>query len=78
MGEGTDLHGFDLEFEGGVFIDDDHGVGVELETGEGPHVIDAAFDALLQREGFVGTGDNDDDLSCLEGGRSAGGCSSDV
>jgi len=67
------LDGLDLQFEGGVFIDDDHGVRVLLQGGEGPHVVDAVFDAFLEGEGFVGAGDDDDDFSGVEDGLHADG-----
>ena len=59
--------GFDLQLEGGVFVDDDHGVWVLLQGGEGPHVVDAAFDAFLEGEGFVGARNDDDDFAGLVG-----------
>ena len=56
---------FDLQFQRGVFVDDDHGVRVQLETRKGPHVIEPVLDAFLQGDGFVGACDDDDDFAGL-------------
>jgi hypothetical protein len=61
----TYLDRLDLQLHRGVLVADDHWMGMHLERREGPHVIDALFQTLLQREGFVGAGDDDDDLACL-------------
>lgn len=63
--ERTHLHGLDLELKRCVLVCDDHGVWVHLEAGESPHVVDAAFDALLQCERFMGASDDDEDLTGL-------------
>jgi hypothetical protein len=41
------LDSLDLEFKRGVFIDNDHGVTVQLEAGERPHMVDASLDTFL-------------------------------
>ena len=63
---GTYLHCLHLQLERCVFINHDHGVRVQLETRQRPHVVDAAFYALLQREGLVGAGDDGDDFARFE------------
>ena len=67
------LDGLDVELRGGVLVDDDEGPGVELERGEGPHVVDALLDGLAEREGLALAGDDDDDLARVEHGRDADG-----
>lgn len=62
------LDGLDLQLERGVFVYDDHGVWVLLQGGQSPHVVDAVFDALFQREGFVSAGDDDNDFAGVENG----------
>lgn len=62
------LDSLHLQFERGVFVDDDHGVGVLLERREGPHVVDAVFDAFAEGESFVGAGDDYDDFAGVEDG----------
>ena len=60
------FHGLDLQFEGGIFVNDDHGMRVQLQTGERPHVVHTAFDASLEGEGFVRAGDDYDDFASLK------------
>lgn len=60
------LDGLDLELESCVLVDDDHGVGVQLEAGERPHVVHSLLDTLLQSKCFACSQDDDDDLSSLE------------
>lgn len=67
------LDGLDLQLERGVLVADDHGVGVQLQAREGPHVVDAALDAPLQGEGLAGAEDDGDDLAGLEDGLDADG-----
>jgi hypothetical protein len=56
-----------LEFECGIFIDDQHGIAVQLEARESPHMVETAFDAFLQSQGFVGAGDDNYHLTGLGG-----------
>ena len=37
-----------------------------LQAREGTHVADSSFDRILQSDGFVGSGRNDDDFSSLD------------
>jgi hypothetical protein len=62
----TYLDSLDLEFQCSVFVDDNQGVGVHLQTGKGPHVIDTPFDASLEGRGLVCAGDDDDDFTRLQ------------
>jgi hypothetical protein len=57
--------GLDLQLESGVLIDYNHGVGVQLQAGECPHVVDAPFDAFLKRGSFMCSGDDDDNFPSL-------------
>lgn len=65
MTHATYLDSLYLKFQGGVFIDDNHGVRVHLQTGQGPHVIDTALYAPLEGGSLVCTGDDDDHLAGL-------------
>lgn len=47
------LVGADFEFVAGGFVGDDDGGGVEVEGADGPHLVDAFFDAVLQCACFV-------------------------
>lgn len=67
------LDGLDLQFQGGVLVHHDHGVGVKLQAGQRPHVVDALLDAALQGGGLAGAEDDDDDLARLEHGLDADG-----
>lgn len=67
------LDGLDLQLQGGVLVGDNHGVGVQLEAGERPHVVDALLDAVLEGEGLALADDDDDDLAGLEDGLDADG-----
>ena len=44
---------------GGGVVADDHAVRVQLQGGDGPHVVDAVLDELLQRAGLVVAVDDD-------------------
>lgn len=67
------LDSLDLQLGGGVLVDDNHGVRVQLEAGERPHVVDALLDAALEGEGLALAEDDDDDLAGLEDGLDADG-----
>lgn len=54
-----------LQLLGGVLVDDNHWVRMQLKTREGPHMVNAFFKALLQRKGFVRASDDDDNFVCL-------------
>lgn len=40
-------------------------MGMQLKTGQCPHVVDPAFDTFLQGKRLVGTSNNDDHFFCL-------------
>ena len=56
------LVGIDAEFAAGHFIAGDVGVVVEVQGGNRPHLVDAAFDALLQGAGLVVAADEKQDF----------------
>ncbi len=62
------LDSLDLELQGGVLVAHDHGMGVQLQAGQSPHVVDARLDAALEGEGLPGAEDDDDDLAGLQDG----------
>ena len=43
-------------------------MGVQLQAGQSPHVVDARLDAALEGESLPGAEDDDDDLAGLENG----------
>lgn len=45
--------GADLDFGAGWLVADDDAVWVHLDGADGPHVVDAFFDGVLQGAGFV-------------------------
>lgn len=45
----------DFEVGTSVFVGNDERFGVHLESGDRPHLRDAAFDAVMKRAGFVVT-----------------------
>lgn len=53
------LDGFDLQLQGGILINDDQWMWMQLEAGQSPHVVDTIFNTLLKRRGFVGACDDD-------------------
>lgn len=67
------LDSLDLQLQCRVLVDDEHRVGVQLQAGEGPHVVDAVLDALLEGEGLARADDDGDDLAGLEDGLDADG-----
>lgn len=60
------LYGLDLEFESGIFVDDNHGVRVQLQAGQSPHVIDTLLNASLQSKRLALAKNNDNDFASLE------------
>ena len=42
-----------LQFVGGIFVADDDGMGMLLQTTDGPHVVDRLFDAMTEGAGLV-------------------------
>lgn len=67
----TYLDSLDLKLKGGILVGDDHGVRVELETGQRPHVVDALLNASLQSKGLALAENDDNDLACLKNGLDA-------
>ncbi len=59
------LDSLDLQLHGCVLVNDNHGVGVHLKAGQCAHVVHTSFNTSLKSQGFVGTGDYDDDLMRL-------------
>lgn len=60
--------GADLDLGAGWFVADDDAVGVHLDGADGPHVIDAFLDSVLQGTGFVMAVAEDKDLAgCHDG-----------
>ncbi len=70
------LVGVDLEFAAGGFVGDDDGMGMELEAADGPHVVDAFLDAVLQGTGLAMAIDHDHHLLRVHHGGDADGESS--
>ena len=67
------LDRLDLKLKRGILVGDNHGVRVQLQTRQGPHVVDALLDAALQRERLALAQDDDDDLAGFENGLDADG-----
>lgn len=62
------LDGLDLKLESGVLIDNNHGVRVQLERRERPHVVNTLLNAALEGERLALTENDNDDLTGLENG----------
>lgn len=67
------LDRLDLKLQRRVLVDNNHGVGVQLEAGQCPHVVDALLDATLQGKGLSGADNDGDNLAGLEDGLHADG-----
>lgn len=55
--------GADLYLGAGWLVADDDAVGVHLDGADGPHVVDAFFDGVLQGAGFIMAVAEDKDLA---------------
>lgn len=55
--------GADLDLGAGWFVADDDAVRVHLDGADGPHVVDAFFDGVLQGTGFIMPVAEDKDLT---------------
>ncbi len=66
LGVGTHLDRFHPQLQGGVLVGHDHGVRVQLQAREGPHVVDALLDALLQSVGLLRSQDDGHHFAGLE------------
>ncbi|VXA82643.1 conserved hypothetical protein [Aeromonas veronii] len=55
-------NGLDLELHGGGLVAHHHSLRMQLQGGDGPHVVDAAFYGGLQGQCLAVTGDQDHDL----------------
>ena len=55
--------GADLDLGAGWLVADDDAVGVHLNGADGPHMVDAFFDGVLQGAGFVMAVAEDKDLT---------------
>lgn len=62
----TYLDGLDLELESGIFIGNDHGVGVQLERRQSPHVVNTLLNTALEGKRLALAQDDDDNLAGLE------------
>lgn len=60
------LDRLDLQLQRRVLVGDNHGVRVQLQARQGPHVVDALLDAALQRERLALADDDDHHLARLE------------
>jgi len=60
------LYRFHLQLQRGILIADDHGVRMQLQTGQRPHVVDPVFHAVLQGGGLARAEHHDDDLARVE------------
>jgi hypothetical protein len=59
------LYCLNLQFQGGVLVDDNHWMWMHLEAGQCPHVVHTALDAPLQGQSFVCASDYDEYLARL-------------
>lgn len=62
------LDGLDLELKSGVLVNDNHGMGVQLQAGQGPHMVHTLLDAALQGQRLALAKNNDDNLAGFEDG----------
>lgn len=62
------LDSLDLKLKSGILINHNHGVRMQLQTRQGPHVIDALLNAALQSRSFARPQDDDNNLTSLKHG----------
>lgn len=62
----TYLDRLDLQLQGGILITDNHGMRVQLQTTQGPHVVHPLLDTSLQRQSLSGTQDDNNHLPSLQ------------
>ena len=67
------LVGVDLELAAGGLVGDNDGVGMELQAADGPHVVDAFLDAVLEGAGLAMAIDHDHHLLSVHHGADADG-----
>lgn len=65
-----------FEVGASVFVGNDYGVGVELESGDGPHLGDCSFNAVMEGAGLVVAVDEKHDFTGVHNGAYAHGESS--
>ena len=53
----------DLQLDAGSFVTDDDALGVELQSGDRPHLVHTAFDSLLQGTSLAVAVDEDQHLT---------------
>lgn len=67
------LDSLDLELKSGIFVDDNHGVRMQLQAGQRPHVVDTLLNAALQSKRLALAENNDNNLASLEDGLDTNG-----